>query len=93
MGNKQGIDIMAFDFNPIPSLMYRIEGGWEEFCADIMEIWGALTKEDMALIEADHNKLVARIKMRYGVSTKDAEAMITKHLGARKNRRRPQSPA
>ncbi len=72
---------MAFEFNPIKSTMYRIEGGWEEMCADLMEIWGALTHEDMALIEADHNKLVARIKMRYGVSTAEAEKLIEQKLG------------
>ena len=83
----------SFEFNPIPSLMYRIEGGWEEVCADLMEIWGALTHEDMALIEADHNKLVARLKMRYGISTDEAEKIIEKHLSERQKHREPKAPA
>lgn len=84
---------MATEFSPLPSFLYRIEGGWEEICADLMEIWGALTKEDMALIEADHNKLVARLKMRYGISTAEAEALIEKHLSEKQKAKKVKSPA
>jgi len=85
---------MPVEFKPVPKLIYRIEGGWEEVCADVMEIWGALTNEDMALIEADHNKLVARIKMRYGISTEEAEKIIRQKLGKGKGQKGdPVSPA
>ena len=85
---------MALEFKPVPKLIYRIEGGWEELCADVMEIWGALTKEDMALVEADHNKLVARLKMRYGISTEDAEKIIRQKLGEGKGKKGdPVAPA
>lgn len=84
---------MAFEFRPLSSVLYRIEGGWEEVCADIMQIWGALTREDMVDIEARHDRLVARLKMRYGVSTKEAEKMIEQKLGGHKDRQEPQAPA
>lgn len=84
---------MAFEFNPIKTTMYRIEGGWEEMCADIMEIWGALTHEDLAIIEADHNKLVARLKIRYGISTAEAEKIIDEKLSEREKHHQPKAPA
>ena len=83
---------MAYDFKPLSSIIYRVEGGWEELCADIMEIWGTLTHEDMAAMEADHNRLVARLKMRYGMSTREAEAEIERKLG-RERHREPHTPA
>lgn len=84
---------MPYEFRPIKSILYRIEGGWEEMCADLLEIWGALTSEDLAIVEADHNKLVARLKMRYGISTKEAEEVIEKHLSKKNAHHQPKAPA
>lgn len=81
-----------YEFHPLTSVLYRIEGGFEELSADLMDIWGALTHEDMAEIEARHNRLVARLKMRYGISTKEAEEEIRRQL-ARKNSKGPKAPA
>jgi uncharacterized protein YjbJ (UPF0337 family) len=81
-----------YEFHPITGLLYRIEGSFEELSADLMDIWGALTHEDMAEIEAKHNRLVARLKMRYGISTKEAEDQIRRNLG-RERRQEPQAPA
>jgi uncharacterized protein YjbJ (UPF0337 family) len=54
----------------------RIEGNWKQFKGAAKEKWGALTNDDLDVIEGRREKLVGRVQEQYGIAKDEAERQV-----------------
>jgi len=58
----------------------RIEGNWKQFKGKVVQRWGALTDDDLDVIEGRREELAGRLQHRYGVAKDEAERQIDEWL-------------
>lgn len=55
----------------------QLKGKWEQFTGDAKRQWGKLTDDDMTVVEGDREKLVGKIRERYGKTKDEAEKDVS----------------
>lgn len=58
----------------------QIQGNWEQIKGRAKTEWGKLTDDDMQSIRGDRDKLVGKIRERYGVAKEEAEKRVDRWI-------------
>lgn len=53
-----------------------LKGRWEQLKGSLKTQWGKLTDNDITLIEGERDKLVGKVRERYGLARDDAERQV-----------------
>ena len=53
-----------------------IKGKWQELKGSVLQKWGKLTHDDLAMIDGDRVKLAGSIQKAYGIQKDEAERQI-----------------
>lgn len=56
----------------------QFEGKWEQVKGQVKEKWGKFTNDDITVIEGKKDKLIGKLRERYGYSAEQAD----RELGA-----------
>jgi uncharacterized protein YjbJ (UPF0337 family) len=51
----------------------RIRGNWQQLLGKVKQQWGALTDDDLSVIEGQRDILVGKLQERYGYEKEQAE--------------------
>ena len=54
----------------------QLQGKWQQLKGKVQQQWGKLTDDDLAIIKGNHEKLVGKVKERYGVAKEQAEKEV-----------------
>ena len=57
----------------------QIVGRWRQLGGEAKTRWGKLTENDWRVVRESRARLIAKLRQRYGVSTKEAEQHV-KHF-------------
>ncbi len=69
---------------PVPSRKWNeIQAEWSEFSSALLARWNELTRSDLREVVGHRDRLVAKIRERYGVTAAEAERQIDDWLKGR----------
>jgi len=54
----------------------RVSGNWKQMTGRVKEQWGKLTEDDLTVIDGQHDQLVGRIQVRYGIARDEAARQV-----------------
>jgi len=54
----------------------QIQGNWKQVAGSIHEQWGRLTRDDLAQIDGQRERLLGKIQERYGITEEEANKQI-----------------
>lgn len=54
----------------------QVEGKWDQVKGDMRRQWGKLTDDDLAQAKGSREKVVGKIKERYGIEKEAAEKQL-----------------
>lgn len=57
------------------------EGKWDQIKGTVKKKWGKLTDDDLKQIEGDKDRLVGKLKERYGMSESEAKKQADEFNG------------
>jgi uncharacterized protein YjbJ (UPF0337 family) len=57
-----------------------VQGNWTQLKGEIKERWGKLTDDDLDLIAGEKDKLLGRLRKRYGILEDEAEMEVDDFL-------------
>ena len=52
------------------------EGKWDQLKGNAKKKWGKLTDDDLQQVEGDKDRLVGKVKEKYGISKEEAEKEV-----------------
>lgn len=53
-----------------------LKGRWSQLKGELKTQWGKLTDNDVTQIEGERDKLVGKVRERYGLAREDAERQV-----------------
>jgi len=59
-----------------PGICDDLAGKWKQFRGEVRKQWGALTDDDLEYFAGKRDKLVGRIRERYGIAKEEAENQV-----------------
>ena len=59
---------------------YEVENNWSRLRSRICEQWAKLNDEDLDAINGVHERLVSKLRERYGLAVEEAELQIKSFL-------------
>lgn len=54
----------------------QIAGHWRQFAGEVQATWGELTDDDCDVINGERDKLIGKLRQRYGWSQERAAAQV-----------------
>ena len=54
----------------------QLQGKWKQMKGSITERWGALTDDDVDIVNGQTSQLIGRIQERYGVAKAEAQKQV-----------------
>jgi uncharacterized protein YjbJ (UPF0337 family) len=54
----------------------QVESKWEQLKGDVKSTWGKLTNDDLTFVRGQKDKLVGKIKERYGILEEQARGEV-----------------
>lgn len=61
-------------------------GLWKQFRGEVKQFWGALTDDDMDIIDGQRDVLIGKLQERYGYTRLDAEAEVDRFVNEYESR-------
>ena len=65
----------------------EVSGSWKHARGRILEEWGMLTEDDLAIIQGKREQLIGRIQHHYGMEREEAERAVKEWLSREEIRR------
>jgi len=65
-----------------------LKGKWSQLKGDVRSWWGKLTDDDVTHIEGDGEKMIGKLRERYGHTREEAEKDLDDFLNAPEGNRR-----
>ncbi len=60
----------------------QVEGKWEQFKGKLRQQWAKLTDDDLEYMRGGRDRVVGRLKERYGLAKDDAEKKLDELLAS-----------
>ena len=58
----------------------QVEGSWRQFSGKLIEQWGKLTHDDLAVNAGKRDQLAGRIQLRHGILKEESERQLRDFL-------------